>query len=132
MRSRHGFALLWDAHSIASRVPKLFDGELPVLNLGTNNGASCPAAVERQVVDAAEQSPFPVVVNGRFRGGYITRHYGQPARGCYAIQLELAQRSYMDERRLRYDSDRAAVLVDTLQRMLQRFIDSAAAFRSEM
>jgi N-formylglutamate amidohydrolase len=126
IRSRHGYALLWDAHSIAGEVPRLFDGELPILNIGTNAGQSCPAAIEQAVSRVAEHSPFSCVINGRFRGGYITRHYGEPADGCYAIQLELSQRCYMDELSLRYDPKRAAVLIETLRKMLQAFVDTAA------
>lgn len=129
MKTRHGFALLWDAHSIASRVPRLFDGELPALNIGTNGGKSCPPAIEAAVRQIAEESVFSTVVNGRFRGGYITRRYGLPDDGCYAIQLELAQRCYMDEDTLRYDPERAAVLTETLRGMLQAFIDSAVTGR---
>lgn len=126
IRARYGYALLWDAHSIAGEVPRLFDGELPVLNIGTNAGQSCTPAIERAVSNAAERSPFSCVVNGRFRGGYITRHYGDPENGCYAIQLELSQRCYMDEVSLRYDPQRAAVLVETLRKLLQAFVDTAA------
>ena len=78
--------------------------------------------------EVAETSRFASVVNGRFRGGYITRHYGAPEDGCYAIQLELAQRWYMDEGGLRYDPELAAALIGILRQMLQAFTDSAASF----
>lgn len=126
IRARHGYALLWDAHSIASRVPRLFDGELPVLNIGTNDSRSCPPGVADAVVAAAAASPYEAVVNERFRGGFITRHYGAPDIGCYAIQLELAQRSYMQEHSLRYDPARAATLIETLKTLLQAFLTAAA------
>ena len=122
--AEHGFALLWDAHSIASTVPRLFDGTLPALNVGTNSGKSCPAAVERAVVDAARQSPFSLAVNERFRGGHITRHFGEPAKRCYAIQLEIAQRCYMDEQTVRYDSARADRLRETLTAMLRAYLET--------
>jgi N-formylglutamate deformylase len=95
---RHGSAVLWDAHSIASRVPRLFAGELPVVNLGTNDGRACEPALAARLLGRALGVPgLTAVLDGRFKGGYITRHYGDPARGVNAIQLELAQRSYMDE-----------------------------------
>jgi N-formylglutamate deformylase len=98
VRAQHGSAVLWDAHSIRSRVPRLFEGELPVLNLGTNDGRSCDAALAARLFDHARAVPAcTAVLNGRFKGGYITRAYGDPANGIHAVQLELAQRSYMSE-----------------------------------
>jgi N-formylglutamate amidohydrolase len=127
LRQSHGYALLWDAHSIPSRVPRLFDGALPALNIGTNDSRSCPRDVEQAVADIARESPYSTVVNARFRGGYITRHYGNPEAGCYAIQLELAQRCYMDEDTLEFDPSLAADLVGTLRRMLEEFIRASGA-----
>lgn len=125
LQGRFGYALLWDAHSIASRVPKLFDGELPALNVGTFDGRSCDAQLAAAVYTAAEASPYDAVLNGRFRGGYITRHYGRPERGVHAIQLEIAQRTYMDEATCEYDATKASGLRDTLARMLTALLDSA-------
>jgi N-formylglutamate deformylase len=96
--ARHGSAVLWDAHSIRSRVPRLFTGDLPVFNLGTNDGLACDEDLAARLFGYALGVPeCSAVLDGRFRGGYITRHYGNPAGGINAIQLELAQRSYMDE-----------------------------------
>ncbi len=125
MRAEHGYALLWDAHSIPSVVPRLFDGELPKLNIGTNGGKSCPAAIEAAVVDAATRSPYSTAVNERFRGGYITRHYGDPNRRVYAVQLEIAQRAYMDEVTRVFDSKSAGRLRVTLKAMLQSLLSAA-------
>ncbi len=122
-REKHGYALLWDAHSIPSVVPRLFDGELPELNIGTNNGSSCDAARQSKVIAAAEAGPFSVAVNGRFKGGYITRHYGGPDSGIHAIQLEIAQRAYMDEASTVFDAGKAARLRETLRPMLSAFSD---------
>ncbi|MBW8899500.1 MAG: N-formylglutamate deformylase [Massilia sp.] len=98
LRAEHGAVVLWDAHSIASRVPRFFDGRLPDLNFGTASGASCdPALAEAIVGKAREDGGFSIAVNGRFKGGYITRHYGQPQENIHAIQLEMCQCLYMDE-----------------------------------
>jgi len=98
LRARHGFALLWDAHSIRSRVSRLFPGRLPDLNLGTYHGASCAAALEQALAEVLAAVPeYTHVINGRFSGGYITRHYGDPDAGIHAVQLEQAQITYMDE-----------------------------------
>jgi len=98
IHAKHGHVVLLDAHSIRSRVPRFFDGRLPDLNLGTADGRSCSPEIQRQAEQVLACFPrFTRVVNGRFKGGYITRHYGQPAEGFEALQLEIAQSSYMDE-----------------------------------
>ena len=124
LRARHGYALLWDAHSIESRVPRLFDGELPALNIGTYGGRSCDAALEAAIEGIAESSPFSSVLNGRFQGGFITRHYGDPAQHVHAVQLEIAQRVYMDESTRVFDDIKATRLRDTLRHMLKTLMQS--------
>lgn len=124
IRERHGRALLWDAHSIASVVPRLFDGELPELNLGTNGGHSCAPGIAERVTAVAAASDYSHVVNGRFQGGYITRHYGNPADNVHAMQLELAQRVYLNEATTAFDARKASRLRDTLRPMLEAFTGS--------
>lgn len=121
LKAQHGYALLFDAHSIASVIPRLFDGKLPDLNLGTNGGESCPASLsDRLVTCCQQQQQFSHVLNGRFKGGYITRAYGQPQENQHAVQLELAQVNYMSEQTFEFDAARAA----PLQRLLQQMIES--------
>ena len=116
--SRHGYAVLWDAHSIASRVPRFFPGRLPDLNLGTADGSSCVRAVADAVLRVMSCSDYAVVRNGRFKGGYITRCYGAPADGIHALQMEIAQVSYMDESSGLLDPQRADALRPVLKSML--------------
>jgi formiminoglutamase len=100
VKALHGFALLYDCHSIRGEIPFLFDGPLPDFNIGTNGGATCAPAVETAVTGIcriAEGEGFRWVLNGRFKGGWTTRHYGTPADRVHAIQMELAQRTYMQE-----------------------------------
>lgn len=125
MLAQHGVALLWDAHSITGVVPRLFDGELPALNIGSNSGASCAPAIERAVVEAAKSSPYETVVNARFKGGYITRHYGNPEDNVHALQLEIAQRTYMDENTCVFDDPLAGKLRTTLQQLITVFLRAA-------
>lgn len=127
MLAEHGVALLWDAHSITGVVPRLFDGELPALNIGSNSGNSCARSVERAVVRVAGESTYPSVVNGRFKGGYITRHYGDPDNNVHALQLEIAQRTYMDESTRVFDISLAGKLRQTLQQMLTEFLRATAS-----
>lgn len=95
VRALHGVAILWDAHSIRSRIPFLFDGVLPDLNIGTNGGTSCDPRLEASVARIAAGSGYSQVVNGRFKGGWTTRHYGRPQDGVHAIQMEIAQSAYL-------------------------------------
>jgi formiminoglutamase len=126
LRSRHARIVLYDCHSIRSRVPRLFDGELPQFNLGTYQGRSCDAALRSAAAAVCAGSGHTHVVDGRFQGGYITRHYGQPAQGIHALQMELACRGYLlepDELRpdnwpAPYDPARAHGLRAILQRLL--------------
>ncbi|EMD83371.1 N-formylglutamate deformylase [Pacificimonas flava] len=97
-RARHGRVTLLDAHSIVSICPRLFEGRLPDINLGTNGGRSCSAELrERIIVLLKAQNRFSWVADDRFKGGYITRHYGRPQDGIDVVQIELAQCAYMDE-----------------------------------
>ena len=95
LKAQHGSVVLYDAHSIRSHVPRLFDGELPQFNIGTNGGATCDPALESAVAAICAASGRSHVVNGRFKGGWTTRHYGEPAKGVHAIQMELEKRGYM-------------------------------------
>jgi len=132
IRAKHGFALLYDAHSIRSRVPRLFEGRLPDLNLGTARGESCGAdrreRVAAALTAAAAEAGFTAAVDGRFVGGYITRHYGRPAEGVEAIQMELTQCSYMDEDGPPFDfrEDRAERIRPVLRRVLSAFLGQPA------
>ncbi|MDF7657433.1 N-formylglutamate deformylase [Erwiniaceae bacterium L1_54_6] len=124
LQAQHGYALLFDAHSIASVIPRLFDGPLPDLNIGTNEGASCTPAVTAAIQAVCEaQDDYSWVINGRFKGGYITRAYGQPQQGVQAVQLELAQINYMDETPpFAWQQARAAQLQQVLKPLIQAFL----------
>jgi N-formylglutamate deformylase len=125
LKAEFGYALLWDAHSIRSEVPRLFDGRLPALNLGTNSGASCdPALAARLQAVCAGQKDYSHVFNGRFKGGYITRQYGDPQANIHAVQLELAQCTYMDETEpFGFRQDLAGPTRQVLKGLLQAALD---------
>lgn len=124
LRSLHGEVLLWDAHSIASRVPRLFEGTLPSLNFGTNSGSACAQKVLDPVVQRCQASGLSWVINGRFKGGYITRCYGHPTEGVQAIQLEMCQSLYMDEEGppFQYRAHRAEALKPVLHGLIEAAI----------
>ncbi|MBN3776697.1 N-formylglutamate deformylase [Burkholderia sp. Ac-20345] len=125
LKAAHGAVLLWEAHSIASVLPRLFDGKLPDLNLGTNSGASCDARILDAVTGTLDRQPFTWVANGRFKGGYITREYGRPAEGVHAIQLEMCQSTYMDETPpFDYRADRAEQVGPVVARMVRAAVDA--------
>jgi len=120
LRAEHGRVVLWEGHSIRSRVPMLFEGRLPDFNLGTATGASCNDVLQAQLQGCLEsQSRYSFAVNGRFKGGYITRHYGNPDAGVQAVQLELTQLNYMDEASFEYDEGRAPAVQELIDQMLQ-------------
>ena len=120
LRSAHGRVALWEGHSIrGSGLPFLFEGRLPDLNLGTASGKSCTPGVQARLEAVlASQTKYDWVANGRFKGGHITRHYGAPAAGIDAVQLELSQRSYMDEDSFAYDEAKASLLQPLLRALL--------------
>lgn len=125
LREAHGCVLLWEAHSIASELPRLFEGRLPELNFGTADGRSCAPAIVEAACAVAQASAWRHVVNGRFKGGYITRHYGVPEQGIHAIQLEMTQHLYMDEEPpFAYHEARAAQIQPVLRAMLAAALDA--------
>ena len=128
IRAQHGVAVLWDAHSIRSVLPRFFEGKLPDLNLGTADGASCSPALAQELLAIARSAPgYTSVLNGRFKGGHITRHYGQPERNIHAVQLEMTQCSYMQEALpFSYLPEVAAGVQPHLERMLKAVLAFAA------
>jgi N-formylglutamate deformylase len=125
----HGYAILFDGHSICSEVPWLFEGSLPNLNLGTVNGLSCAPSLRERCVEALErQTQLSHITDGRFKGGYITRHYGRPAQGWHAVQMEMTWSSYLDELRPQHwDPVRA----DAARRVLKDLFESIAQWRPD-
>ena len=129
IRAAHGYALLWDAHSIASELPRFFSGRLPDLNFGTASGASCAPAIEAAVFEEGRRAAgYSAVLNRRFKGGYITRAYGNPTQRVQTIQLELSQRTYMNEPPpFEFREDLAMELRPALRRFLETFLSAATA-----
>jgi N-formylglutamate deformylase len=119
LKAEFGQVLLWEAHSIASVLPRLFEGKLPDLNLGTNAGRSCAPQILDAVTATLGSQPYTWVANGRFKGGYITREFGRPEEGVHAIQLEMCQSTYMEESApFAYRPDLAARVKPVVERML--------------
>jgi N-formylglutamate deformylase len=129
LKAAHGHALLWDGHSIQPELPWLFNGRLPDLNLGTVNGESCAPGLRDALQQAiAQQHTFSHVIDGRFKGGYITRHYGRPGNGIHAVQMEMCFTCYLhDEPPWRPDPAR----LNRLQPVLQSLLETMLAWRPE-
>jgi formiminoglutamase len=134
LRALHGKLVLYDCHSIRSVLPRLFEGTLPVFNLGTNDGKSADPVLQSMVGHIMAETGESFVVNGRFKGGWITRHFGQPQDGVHALQMELSNRGYLREPEgkgepdnwpVRYDADFAAPIRATLKKILETAISWA-------
>ena len=126
IQAQHGVAALWDAHSIRSVLPRFFAGRLPDLNLGTADGASCSPALAEQLLAIGQAAPgYTAVLNGRFKGGHITRQYGNPAQGIHAVQLEMTQCSYMQES---WPFDYLPEVAAGVQPHVRRMLEAVLAF----
>lgn len=128
IKAKHGFAVLYDGHSIRSELPFLFEGTLPALNLGTNEGATLFPEMEKRAFEIAQKSGFESVLNGRFKGGWTTRHYGQPDQNVCAFQMEIAQSAYLKTEHAPWalDTEKCARLRPILKSILEALLDEAA------
>jgi formiminoglutamase len=128
VKALHGVAIVYDCHSIRSHVPFLFEGKLPDFNIGTDSGKTCAALVEQTALAIATAAPgYDAVLNGRFKGGWSTRHYGRPADHVHAIQMELAQSTYLgsEVHPFDYDEEKAEKLRFHLQKILNGIVGLA-------
>lgn len=134
LRAAHGCVVLYDAHSIRSEVPRLFEGLLPVFNIGSNHLTTCAGELARRVEEVCAASGAPTVLDGRFRGGWTVRHHGRPENDVHAIQMELSCRGYLREPvgpvsdedwPVSYDAEFAAPMISTLRRVLGACLDFA-------
>jgi formiminoglutamase len=133
LRRSHGRIVLYDCHSIRSVVPRLFAGELPHMNIGTNSGLSCDAALQQAIEAISAASAFSCVSNGRFKGGWITRQYGRPNEGVHALQIELACRSYMREPvpfvdETNWPTQYEATIADPMRNLLREVFEACIIF----
>ncbi|MFC3569845.1 N-formylglutamate deformylase [Paracoccus simplex] len=132
VKAKHGVAILYDCHSIRSVIPFLFDGVLPDFNIGTNSGASCDKRIEAATFEACAATGRSHVLNGRFKGGWTTRHYGRPGQRVHAIQMELAQATHLatEAPPFAYDERKAESLRVTLGAILERLAALAPELRA--
>ncbi len=124
LKATYGYAIVFEAHSIASVVPRFFEGRLPELNLGTHSGQSCHPHLQQAAEDILKHSGYSWVSNERFKGGYITRRYGQPREGIHTLQLEISQATYMHEETGAYAPAKAARLQPVLHSLLQKLLQA--------
>lgn len=127
MREKFSTVVMWDAHSIRSELPQFFSGKLPDFNIGTNDGASCHSELQQKILNIASQCPpLTAVSNGRYKGGYNTRHYAQPEHGIHTLQMELTQSSYMQEiPPWNWDEKKAVFIQNSLKKMIDAAIEFA-------
>jgi N-formylglutamate deformylase len=132
VKAKHGVAIVYDCHSIRSRIPFLFEGELPALNIGTDSGKTCARSIESTTHQIAGASPHSTILNGRFRGGWTTRHYGRPETGVHAIQMEIAQSAYLESEAppWAYSETKAARLRPILKNILQAIAAKALELKT--
>jgi len=121
LKAEHGYAILFEAHTIRSQVPRFFDGRLTDINFGTADGASCGDTL-RDAFTAVDTGHYSNVLNGRFKGGYITRHYGKPADHIHAVQLELTQINYLNEDTFEWNADEAEKIAAVLKQIIANLI----------
>jgi formiminoglutamase len=134
VRAQHGIAVVFDCHSIRSNIPFLFEGKLPVFNIGTADGTTCDPTIETAAVEIARAATgFTHILNGRFKGGWTTRFYGKPEQGVHAIQLELAQDTHLQAEAppFAFSADKAERLQGHLRQMLQRIEAVALSLRED-
>jgi len=134
IKAHHGIVVVYDCHSIRSRCPFLFEGTLPDFNIGTDNGRTCAPAFEEAVVEiCARAEGYSHVLNGRFRGGWTTRHYGRPEDGIHAVQMELAQHTHLasETAPFDYDAEKAERLRGHLKALLERLEEIALSMKEE-
>jgi formiminoglutamase len=129
VKAEYGFVLLYDCHSIKSVIPRLFEGPLPLMNLGTNSGAACAPAIQAECARVMAASGLSHVVNGRFKGGWITRHYGRPAEQVHALQMELSLNGYLETEAppWTFSEQIARPLQETLAKLIYAALHAAAA-----
>ena len=134
IKALHGVVIVFDCHSIRSRIPFLFEGTLPDLNIGTDGGSTCSLELQSIAQKIAMSSSYSTVLNGRFRGGWTTRHYGQPQNGVHAIQMEIAQQAYLEHEHApwNYDAAKSAKLRIVLTQILDHLADHALEMKKEM
>jgi len=123
IKKKHGYAILFDAHSIAGQVPMLFDGELPFFNWGTNDGNTLPKSLLTMIEDVVDKSNYTQVSNGRFKGGYITRHYGSIDESIHAVQLELSQAAYLQDDCYQLHVERANLVRPIIRKCFEQLLD---------
>ena len=128
VKAIHGFAILYDCHSIRSEIPFLFEGTLPDFNIGTNVGAACDEDIGCAVLSICESAAgYSCVLNGRFKGGWTTRHYGDPLNGVHAIEMEFAHSTYLSADMPPWDYRQAGA--DRLRRHLAKILEGLNDWR---
>lgn len=122
LKNKFGKVLLWECHSIRKFVPTVHTEKFPDLILGSNDGKSAAPGIIETTLEHLGKSPFTLKHNHPFKGGYITRHFGNPSENAHALQLEMTKVNYMDDSELNYDGARAEAVRKVLMKVFSELI----------
>ena len=118
-KAEFGQVLLWDAHSIRQFVPGIRKAHFPDLILGSNDRQSAKQGLIDIAMHNLDGFGFDLKHNDPFKGGHITRYFGNPGENVHALQLEMVKKLYMDDNERIYDEQSAKKIKEMLKQVFE-------------